>query len=478
MPDARPDRRYAWYVLIVLSTINFMNYVDRQVMFALYPYIQDDLGFSDFQLGLLGAAFLLLHSVASVPGGLLADRWYKRKVISIGVALWSIATVLGALARGFVDLFVYRALVGVGEAAYHPAANAMISDYFPPTERGRAMGIFSVGMVLGGGGGMIAGTVVADYLGWRYAFLVAGIPGFILATLAWYLREAHRKAPPKAERREKPRGPSSWRRLVGTPTVRYNFAGGICVTFCIGGIIAWTVTFLDRYFVQPKQTAAICAPLVATAPGAGLPAVLPGLGPALLAVQTTASTAAALREVVMPRAERAAGELAGVSASFGVVALLAGVLGSLVGGYFADRLMRWRRSGRLLVSAGGFLIGAPFVVGGIYAGSVETFLICLAPGMFFFTWYMGPSIAILHDVVPYRFRATSAAYYIFAVHLLGDAISPPIIGWISQESELRHALLLPVGVALLGCLFFLLGTRTVASDMDLAAREGATEMAA
>src|SRR5262245_60369056 len=127
--------RYAWYVLLLLSLINFMNYADRQILFALYPYLQDDLALNDFQLGLLGAAFLLVHSVASVPFGVLSDRWYKRKVVALGVGLWSVATALGALARGFYDLFVYRALVGVGEAAYHPAGNAMLSDFFPPERR-------------------------------------------------------------------------------------------------------------------------------------------------------------------------------------------------------------------------------------------------------------------------------------------------------------------------------------------------------
>lgn len=539
------ERRYAWYVLLLLSTINFMNYADRQVMFALYPYVQDELGFSDVQLGFLGAAFLLVHSMVSVPGGWLADHWYKRKVIALGVFLWSIATVLGAITRGFVDLFVYRALVGVGEALYHPAANAMISDYFPKHERGRAMGFFSVGMVLGGGGGMIAGTFIAEVLGWRYAFLAAGIPGFILAGLAWHLREvrlthpgqqeaahsegdsearseAHSEGGSAAPQRGAARPPSSahalyeanraargstgakkttsstgklrepelilasrtgvreeaaWKRLFRTRTVLYNFAGGICVTFCIGGIIAWTVSFLDRYFVSPQTSrvpAVATAPLWSAAPPLAFPALALGLG----ALDAVGRTATLVREVAVPRAERQGGELARVSASFGIVALTAGILGSFIGGWYADRLMRRRRTGRLLVSGWSFVIGLPFVVGGLFANTVTQFLLCLFPGMFFFSCYMGPSIAILHDVTPYRLRGTVAAWYIFMVHLLGDAISPPIIGWLSGLSELRYALLLPVAMAAIGAVFFLLATRTVEADMDAADREGAAEMAA
>ena len=262
--------------------------------------------------------------------------------------------------------------------------------------------------------------------------------------------------------------------MFRTPTLVLNFAGGICVTFCIGGIIAWTVSFLDRYFVQtagPPQSAYVATAALATP-------ILPA--PAFAALSTVLAVARTLpvvRETSVPRIHRNDGELARVSASFGVVALLAGVLGSFVGGSIADRLMRRRKSGRLLVSAFGFILGIPFVIGGLHATTVLQFLLCLFPGMFFFSCYMGPSIAILHDVVPYRFRGTAAAWYIFMVHLLGDATSPPIIGWLSQMYELRQALMLPVAMAGLGAVFFLLATRTVAKDMEIAEREGAADMA-
>lgn len=501
-----PERRYAWYVLIVLSLINFMNYLDRQVMFALYPYVQDDLQLTDFQLGLLAPAFLIVHSIFSVPGGMLADRWFKRKVIAIGVSLWSFATLLSAIARGFADMFLYRALVGIGEAAYGPAANAMISDYFPLSERSRAMGLFSVGMVVGGGAGMVAGTIIGDYFGWRYAFLVAGLPGFFLAAMAWRLREvraivetararvdlAHssppapaadapaeaapaQPAPSAAEHGHAlPKG-TAWLKLLRRPTVRYTFAGGICFTFAIGGLIAWVVTFLDRYYVT-QGAGGYKASIVASAAGATTGAMLPFASPLLDAAQSAVVTATSVRNALIPRSVRAKGKLAGLGVSFGIVALLAGLLGTLAGGYLGDRWMRKRRSGRLLVCAVGFLIGSPFIAGGLFAGSAAVFLACLFVGIFFYVWYTGPIIAILHDVVPYRYRATIAAAYIFGIHLLGDGISPPIVGLLSQVSELRVALLLPVGMAIIGALFLLLATRSVGRDMDIAAQEGAGEM--
>jgi MFS family permease len=474
------ERRYSLYVLAVLSLINFMNYLDRQIMFALYPYLQDDLELSDFQLGLLAPAFLIVHSIFSIPGGVLADRWFKRKVIAIGVGLWSLATLLGAVARGFFDMFVYRALVGVGEAAYGPAANAMISDYFPLAQRARAMGIFSVGMVIGGGAGMIAGTIIGDYFGWRYAFLVAGLPGFFLAAMAWCLREQRggsrssgAPAGPRAHGHAPPRG-SEWRQLLRTRTVRYTFAGGICITFCIGGLIAWMVTFLDRYYVSQGTGGYNRLPAVSAMAAAPV-AAAPALAPALAAVEAIAVTADTVRLSNIPRSERRKGQLAGLGISFGVVALLGGILGTVTGGYLADRMMRRRRSGRLLVSAAGFLLGTPFCLFGLFASSATVFLVCLFFAIYFFVWYTGPIIAILHDVVAYRFRATIAAAYIFAIHLLGDAISPPIVGWISQRSELRYALLLPVGVAIVGALCLLNATRTVGKDMDRAEQEGAAD---
>lgn len=497
-----PERRYAWYVLIILSLINFMNYLDRQVMFALYPYVQDDLQLTDFQLGLLAPAFLVVHSIFSVPGGLLADRWFKRKVIAIGVSLWSFATLLSAIARGFGDMFVYRALVGVGEAAYGPAANAMISDSFPLSERARAMGIFSVGMVVGGGAGMVAGTIIGDYFGWRYAFFVAGVPGFLLAALAWRLREVRVPLPVRAPSRTAdvappsapaaadgalettqpsnagndhalPKG-SEWKRLLRTKTVRYTFAGGICITFCIGGLIAWVVSFLDRYYVT-KGMGGYKASIAASATAGTLTPVAPFSSAALDTAQAVAITAGSIRNALIPRSVRAKGKLAGLGVSFGIVALLAGLLGTLAGGYLGDRLMRWRRSGRLLVCAVGFLLGCPFITAGLFAENPHVFLACLFAGIFFFVWYTGPIIAILHDVVAYRYRATIAAAYIFAIHLLGDGISPPIVGWISQQSELRYALLLPVGMAVLGSIFLLMATRSVRHDMEEAARQGAAD---
>jgi MFS family permease len=453
------DRRYAWYVLILLALINFMNYLDRQVMFALYPYVQEDLGFTDFELGLLAPAFLIVHSLFSIPGGVLADRWFKRKVIALGVGLWSLATLLGAIARGFVDMFIYRALVGVGEAAYGPAANAMISDYFPLGSRARAMGLFSVGMVVGGGAGMIAGTVIGDYLGWRYAFFVAGIPGFLLAVLAWRLKEVKAVG-------ERPQVPSTgyadlapkikgggWRQLFRTSTLRLAFAGGICITFCIGGLVAWMITFLDRYHVKTEA-----APPAAEAVVRG--------GPSPNAPEATLSAAPPGRKK---------GHLAGLGISFGAVALAAGLLGTLAGGFLADRLMRRLRAARLLVSASGFLLGVPFALLGLYATSATVFLVGVAVAIFFFVWYTGPIIAILHDVVARRYRSTIAAAYIFSIHLLGDAISPPIVGWISGLSGLREALLLPVGMAVVGAVLLLLATRTVARDMEAAAQEGAAD---
>lgn len=169
-----------WQVLLIMMLVNFVNYVDRQIVLALFPEIRHDFSLSFVQLGYLATAFTVVLSLASFPLGMLADRVSRRAVISAGVLFWSGATFFSGLAGSFRSLLIARGLVGVGEAAYTPAGAAVITASFPREVRARVQGAFDIGMFIGGATGMALGGIVASAFGWRFAFFLVGIPGVIL----------------------------------------------------------------------------------------------------------------------------------------------------------------------------------------------------------------------------------------------------------------------------------------------------------
>ncbi|HEX7424579.1 MAG TPA: MFS transporter [Terriglobales bacterium] len=173
-----------WRVLLILMLVNFVNYVDRQVVFSLFPSIRREFGLSYVQLGYLATAFTVVLSLASFPLGMLADRISRRAVISAGVLFWSGATFFSGLAGSFRALLVARGLVGIGEAAYTPAGAAVISASFPREVRARVQGAFDIGMFIGGATGIVLGGVMAAAFGWRFAFFLVGIPGVVLGLTA------------------------------------------------------------------------------------------------------------------------------------------------------------------------------------------------------------------------------------------------------------------------------------------------------
>jgi MFS family permease len=238
-------RRYAWYMLLILTAINFVNYVDRQVIISLGPFIQDDLELSNFQFGLLGTAFMLIHSLATVPFGILSDRWLRHKIIALGVLFWSAATLLSGVTTNFLSLLGARASVGIGEAAYAPPANAMLSDAFPVRERARILGLFNVGMFIGGAAGLILGGILGEKIGWRAAFFLVSLPGFLLAALAWRLRE-----PAGATLRQ--RTPINF--LLHNRLLVYVLVGGVITAFSAGALIWWMPQFVIRVrYFRPRD---------------------------------------------------------------------------------------------------------------------------------------------------------------------------------------------------------------------------------
>ena len=192
MSDSRAPAKpgaYTWYVLGLLTCVNAINFIDRNIVFALFEPIKRELALTDTQLGWLGSAYIVVFSLTAVPLGILSDLKSRRAVMAAGVMLWSAFTGLSGLARQYWQLLTCRSMVGIGEAAYSPAAQSFLSDYFPPARRAFALGVFWSGLAVGGVAGIWLGGELEHLYGWRAAFLAVGLPGLVLATLTAVLRD-------------------------------------------------------------------------------------------------------------------------------------------------------------------------------------------------------------------------------------------------------------------------------------------------
>src|SRR6266699_4688622 len=188
----RPTRRQALSVFVILFIINVLNYADRYVLPAVLPIVKQDLGLTTIEEGLLGSSFLLVYALATVPLSAWADRSVRKHIIALCVGIWSIATTLGGFSRNFWQLFSVRTVLGIGEAGYGPASISLLGDCFTKAQRARVLSYWSVGNLVGAAIGFTLGGLIADALGWRWAFYMVGFPGLITAYLAGRMFEPER----------------------------------------------------------------------------------------------------------------------------------------------------------------------------------------------------------------------------------------------------------------------------------------------
>jgi len=245
---------YQIRLLAVLALVNFVNFAARQVFVPLIPLLRQSLGVSDAQLGSLQTWLLMVLAIASIPFGFFADRVSRKLIIVIGVTCWSIATLLGGFASSFLFLLFARAAVGLGEAAYAPAAQSMISGAFPNEQRARAQAIFATGMLLGGVGGQALGGIVGPHYGWQYALFIVAVIGLVPGLAVLTLDD-----PPRGPRSEVVPIP----RLLGVPAFVAMIAGGTCITFSSVSLLFWGVDFAVTYKDFSLRQASILLSLIA-----------------------------------------------------------------------------------------------------------------------------------------------------------------------------------------------------------------------
>lgn len=399
----RAPAKGAWFALTVLTAMNLLNYVDRWVPSAVKSLFKEELKLTDAETSWPLTAFIFVYMIASPIFGALAETKNRRVLIAIGVAAWSIATAAAGLAQGFWSLLVTRALVGVGEAAYATLAPSLLADYFPPERRNRAFTLFYVAIPVGSALGFAIGGMLGATWGWRAAFYACGLPGLAVAGLALLMTDPVRGAFDDTPPREVS-FVEALRTLVKNRVFVITVAGYTFVTFATGGIGDWFAEFLHRVRGMELERAAL-----------------------------------------------------GIGAS----AVVGGLLGTSLGGVVADRLVGTTRHPYLAVS-GLFMVPATaLVIVSLYVLTDPTAIIACIVGAQVFVWaYNAPVNALLVNSVEPSLRARAFGLSIFCIHALGDAISPPIIGMVSDATgDLGRALIVvPVALAI-GAAIWLWGWR-------------------
>lgn len=391
------ESRAAAYALGVLTFINLFNYLDRWVLAAVLESIKKSLHFSDSQLGMMATGFIVVYMMTSPVFGSLGDRRKRPPLIALGVAIWSVATSLAGFARGFFSLFVARATVGVGEAAYGTIAPALLADHFPLEKRGRVFAVFFAAIPLGSAAGYIVGGLMDHHYGWRAAFWVAGAPGLLLSLLVLGVREV-----PRGQNDEKAAGSRSravYRDLLRNRPYLLACLGYAAWTFAIGGLGVWMPAFLERVRGMPRQEATVV---------------------------------------------------------FGEIALGTGLVGTFAGGWIADYLLKWTKRAYFWVCGISMLLAAPIALVAFTSTSKPVYMTAIIVAEILAFASTGPvNSAIVNAVAPSD-RATAVALSILIMHLLGDVPSPPLIGILSDRSSLGAALLIvPLAILASGVIWTL-----------------------
>ena len=390
------------YILALLVGINFLNYVDRYLPAAAAPAIQAEFHLNDFQIGLLGTAFLLVYALAMVPIGFWADRGLRKVVIGTGVAIWSVATLFTGLSRSFLQLAITRGVLGIGEASYFPAGTSLLGDLWPKRLRARVIAFRDAGATVGIAAGYVGGGVVAQLYGWRSAFFFTAVPGLFLALLVLTMREPLRgQSEESGPRLEHATDASlqAFKRLWTTiPTLRATILSQTLLFWVLGSISTFIPLLVHRRF---------------------------GLGVA------------------------ASGTVGG-----GVL-IAGGLVGTFLGGWLGDWRARRSARGHLQVGIAGFVLGAVFVALAALAPSLGLFVVFGLLGAVSLYLYSAPFTALAQNIVVPSMRASAVTLTLLVGHLFGDSWSPSALGALSDA---LHSLPLAIAVT---CPLVLLGAAAV-----------------
>ncbi len=404
---------YRAYVLFILVVVYTFNFIDRQIVGILAVPIKAELALSDTQLSLMGGlAFALFYTFLGIPIAMLADRMSRTWIMTVALATWSAMTAVCGLAQNFLQLFLARLGVGVGEAGGVAPAYSLISDYFPPDKRARALSIYSFGIPIGSALGILLGGVLTSYLGWRAAFIVVGLAGLaIVPIFRLTMREPKRGGLDGDQAVTKP---AKVRDVANTLIRKPSFWGlsfGAASSSMMGyGLIFWLPSFFVRSY------------------GDALPGFFAWMPGFLIPADPSA--------------------LLFASYFYATILLVGGIAGIWLGGVMADRYGPDRKAAYAIVPAIAFLTTIPFFIAGVLAPSLwiafPAFLVLQALSL---VW-LGPVLSAFQHLVQPNMRATASAIFLFVNNLIGIGLGNLAIGAISDllkaqfaDESLRYAIL-------------------------------------
>ena len=401
--DFKVSRGYAYYVFLLLFLLYLFNYVDRMVVAAIFPYLKADWGLTDTQCGWFASIVTLMMTVFVFPVSLLVDRWSRKKAIGIMAVLWSFGAAACAFTRNFTQLFTMRSLVGVGEAAYTSGGHAMIAAYFPEEKRATMNGLFTAAIPMGTAIGVILGGVIAETLGWRYAFGILAVPGLIVAILFFWVKDYKtvqivRTTGDGAQAvRVKMKFADIVREFLHTPSVLFTYLGYVGNTFVTTGLMNWLPSYYHRVDGLPMDKAGLKTSIV----------------------------------------------------------FLLAIFGAPIGGYITDRIRKRFLNARMTIPAVTSFLTALFLFIGFsfLEGRAKYFFLIF----FGFTapMFAAGGSAVTQDVVHPGLSAISYSLAQFFMMLLGYSLSPIFIGFISDRYDLLTAFkFLPLFALFGGAAFF------------------------
>ncbi|HYG81356.1 MAG TPA: MFS transporter [Pyrinomonadaceae bacterium] len=380
---------HAWYALGLLTIVYVLNFLDRTLIYFLFTPIKAEMTLTDTQLAILGpTSFVIFYTLLGIPFGRMADRVSRKKLIAAGLAVWSLFSGLTGFATGFWTMFLCRVMVGVGEATLGPAALSLLSDYFPPRVRATVQAVYSSGIAVGAGAAFFLGGWIARDYGWRWAFYLLGFPGLVFALLVLLLRE-------------RPRGQTE------TATGSYSRED-------------WRVLFTSR------------------------PLIYLYLGYALFGL--AANSLSIWGTLFFARVHKL--DLALIGWLGGVLSVAAGVPGTILGGYVADRLRRKGRGGRMLFSACGAVLAIPCWLLLLFSDAAWSLLFANFVLLALSLMWLGPAAADVHEIAGPRLRGLGIGIYFFAVNIAAYAVGAPLVGKLNDllgadrnPQMMRYALL-------------------------------------
>jgi MFS family permease len=420
MSEPAPTRAYRYYVLGILVLVYTMNFLDRQILGILAGPIKKELDLTDGQLGLMGGlAFAMLYSTLGVPIAWLADRSSRRRIMAYALGLWSAFTALCGFTHSFWQLFLARVGVGVGEAGGVAPAYSLISDYFPKHQRARALAVYSLGIPIGGGAGILFGGLIAHAINWRWAFIIVGGAGVVLAPIfRLTVRDPNRggldAAGAPVARVAPPAVADVFKVLKRKRTFWLMAFGAAASSVCGYGLAFWLPSFFER----------------------------------------------SLHMSLVDRSWFYAG-----------ITFLGGCVGIIGGGVLADRMGTRDRSAYPLIPAIAFMIALPcFLVAFNTSTLWIAFLLFLVPTGLNLMW-LGPILTAVQHLVPPQMRTTASAMFLLINNLLGLAVGLYFFGAVADllkpyygDQSLRYAIYIGLGFYVISAILFVLASKRIKKD--------------